>query len=79
MYSLRENDVMLRIMMLLPLVAMKRCLPQNVAQPHIISNSVIIGHSPTSLARKGKHHYLEPYLRGGMALNIAPPISRVLS
>jgi len=32
MSGLRPSDVMLRIMMLLPLVAMMRCLPQNFSE-----------------------------------------------
>ncbi len=43
MYRRWRYDVMLRIMMLLVSLAMMRCLPQNVAKPHIISVSVIIG------------------------------------
>ena len=42
-------------MMLLPLVAMMRCLPQNVAKPRIIRRSRHHSAKPTSFA-EGKHH-----------------------
>jgi len=47
---------------------MKRCLPQNVAQPHIIRDSVIIGRSPTSFA-KGKHHFKKALANGKCLFN----------
>ena len=48
MHRLRRYDVMLRIMMLLISLAMMRCLPQNVAKPHIIRKANIF--------RRSRHH-----------------------
>jgi len=47
-------------MMLLPLVAMMRCLPQNISDSDIISVSGII--SETTSFAEGKHHSKRPLL-----------------